>query len=592
MNKIYIFLMSICLFIMVIPSYAGTPEGILTGPIQVLEDPGGKRSLDQILAQKPLFRAMQGKIPNYNLSSSAFWFHFTVQNQSKHDRSLFLNLQSPTLDHVTLHVIGPDNRHDIVHTGDRIPAEKRPVPNVTTPVMPFKILSGQSLDLYIRVQADAGAIVCPFKIMDAGELEDNLFSIRTLHSITLGLFIALIIHNLLIYLLLRERSRLYYLLYLPFCFLGFTTINGFGSTFLYPGNTWLGNEGMPVFFGVTLFFSLLFSRVFLRTHSIKPYDHLIKIAAVLALLLTVSPFLIPVNMAYRISVLLLFIIPLLLMATAAILLSRGFVEARFYILSNAVVCISLLVLGLALYDWLPFHYLFLDSISIGVTAGALLHSLALADSIRVLQTKILLAEDRAHRNLEVRREELERLVAQRTQELEEARLQAEQRATTDSLTGILNRRGMLNAGSRLIYNTLRYGRPLSIIIFDIDHFKTINDRHGHMEGDRVLQDIARTVALEIRAADLFGRVGGEEFVIIMPDTKTPAAVDLAERLRLRIASNIFAGSPPQEVTASFGVASWSEKLTEAETLIKAADDALYRAKQNGRNRVEADFPAQ
>lgn len=586
----YIFLLSICLFFAVTPSQARTPEGILTGPIQVLEDRSTKLSFDQILLQKQVFQDVHEKIPNYNLSSSAFWFRIPVQNRSGRDKLLFLNLQSPTIDHVTLHVIGPDNRHEIVYSGDRIPAEKRPVPNATTMVMPFKIPAGQSLDLYIRVQADAGAIVCPFTIMDGSDLEDYLFSIRSLHGIILGLFIALIIHNLLLYLMLKERSRLYYLLYLPFCFLGFTTINGFGSTFLYPGNTWLGNEGMPVFFGLTLFFSLLFSRVFLQTYKIRFYDNLIKIATILALFVAVSPLLIPVNLAYRIAVALLFVIPLLLMAAAAILLSRGFVEARFYILSNVVVCISLLILGLAVYDWLPFHYLFLDSISIGVSAGALLHSLAMADSIRILQTKILQAEDRAHRNLEVRKEELERLVAQRTQELEEARLQAEHQATTDLLTGILNRRGMLSAGSQLVYNTRRYGRPLSIIIFDIDHFKIINDLYGHMEGDRVLQDIARTVSLEIRAADLFGRVGGEEFLIIMPDTKMEAAVDLAERLRLSIASRIFAGKPPREVTASFGVASWSEKLTDAETLIKAADDALYRAKQNGRNRVEADRP--
>jgi len=230
--------------------------------------------------------------------------------------------------------------------------------------------------------------------------------------------------------------------------------------------------------------------------------------------------------------------------------------------------------------------LFLDSISIGVSAGALLHSLALADHIRVLQNNILRAEDCARRNLEVRKEELESLVAERTRDLEDARKQAEHQATTDSLTGILNRRGMLNAGSRLLYDTLRYGRPLSVTIFDIDHFKIINDRHGHLEGDKVLRDIARTVAREIRVTDLFGRVGGEEFLVIMPDTKMEAAVEQAERLRLSIASSIFAGTPPQEVTASFGVAAWSEELTDAEILMKAADDALYRAKQNGRNRVE------
>lgn len=249
---------------MVLPALAKTPDGILMGQMQVMEDRSTKLSFDQILAQKQLFQDVHEKTPNYNLSSWAFWFRIPVQNISGRDKSLFLNLQAPTIDHVTLHVIGPGNRHDIVYSGDRVPAEKRPVPYATTSVMPFKILSGESIDLYIRVQADAGALVCPFAIMDGSELEDYLFSIRSLHGIILGLFIALIIHNLLLYLMLKERSRLYYLLYLPFCFLGFTTINGFGSTFLYPGNVWLGNEGMPVFFGVTLFFSLLFSRVFRR----------------------------------------------------------------------------------------------------------------------------------------------------------------------------------------------------------------------------------------------------------------------------------------------------------------------------------------
>ncbi len=590
MIKNYIFILSICLFFIASPLMARTPDGISIGQLQVLEDSSTALSFDQILTQKHFFQDVHEKTPNYQFSSSAFWFRLPAQNQTNRDKSLFLNLQSPTMDKATLHIIGSGNRHDIVHSGDRIPAKNRPVPQATTLVLPFTIPSGESVDLYIRVQADAGVIVCPFQIMDGDELADYLFSIRTLHGIILGIFIALVIHNLLLYLMLKEQSRLYYLLYLPFCLLGFTSINGFGPTFFYPENTWLGNEGMLVFFGASLFFSLLFSRVFLRTHKIKFYDHLIKIAAILSLLMAVSPFLIPLNMAYRISAVLLFGIPLLLMVTSAILLLRGFTEARFYMLSNAMVCICLLVLGLALYDWIPFHYLVLDSISIGVSAGALLHSLALADHIRILQNKVLVAEDKARRHLELRKGELETLVAERTRELEDARKHAEHQAETDSLTGIMNRRGMLGAGSRLIYSTLRYGRPLSIAIFDLDHFKIINDRYGHMEGDRVLRDIARTVAREVRVADLFGRIGGEEFLVIMPDTTMEAAVELAERLRQSIASNIFVGKPPQAVTASFGVAGWSEELTNAEILVKAADDALYRAKQNGRNRVEINIP--
>jgi diguanylate cyclase (GGDEF)-like protein len=235
---------------------------------------------------------------------------------------------------------------------------------------------------------------------------------------------------------------------------------------------------------------------------------------------------------------------------------------------------------------LPYSALIYESISIGVSVDALLLSLALADRIRILQREKLAAENLAHKNLQVRQEELERLVAQRTSELETARQHAEVLATTDLLTDIYNRRGLLAMGERDVNLAVRYRRPLSVVMFDLDHFKRVNDAYGHAEGDRVLCDVAAAVRRNIRNTDLFGRIGGEEFLLILPDTSIETSLQLAERLRRCIAEDVAVGMPVTHITASFGVAQLCNGST-LESLMSAADHALYRAKNKGRNRVES-----
>jgi diguanylate cyclase (GGDEF)-like protein len=123
-------------------------------------------------------------------------------------------------------------------------------------------------------------------------------------------------------------------------------------------------------------------------------------------------------------------------------------------------------------------------------------------------------------------------------------------------------------------------------MLDIDHFKRVNDAHGHAQGDRVLCDLVSSVSRDMRGTDLFGRVGGEEFLLVLPDTSRESAIQLAERLRENIAKEVSVGIPPMSVTASFGVAWITEGSHDLDRLQSAADAALYRAKQNGRNRVE------
>jgi diguanylate cyclase (GGDEF)-like protein len=162
----------------------------------------------------------------------------------------------------------------------------------------------------------------------------------------------------------------------------------------------------------------------------------------------------------------------------------------------------------------------------------------------------------------------------------------EELATTDSLTGLSNRRHFLDLASAEWDRTLRYERPLSILMMDIDHFKSINDGHGHAVGDHVIADVADVCREQKRSSDIVARIGGEEFIVLLPETDLASAVIVAERLRQQIAArDVDLGTRIVRVTVSIGVAELQPGMTSIHELIKLADRALYVAKRTGRNRV-------
>jgi two-component system cell cycle response regulator len=164
-------------------------------------------------------------------------------------------------------------------------------------------------------------------------------------------------------------------------------------------------------------------------------------------------------------------------------------------------------------------------------------------------------------------------------------------AVTDALTGLHNRRYMESHLTSLVEQALARGKPLALLVVDIDYFKAVNDVHGHDAGDDVLREFATRVKKSIRGIDLACRYGGEEFVIVMPETDMAVAAIVAERIRRRIAGEPFVirdGSTALDVTISIGIAALSGVEDSAAHILKRADQALYRAKRDGRNRVVAD----
>jgi diguanylate cyclase (GGDEF)-like protein len=171
--------------------------------------------------------------------------------------------------------------------------------------------------------------------------------------------------------------------------------------------------------------------------------------------------------------------------------------------------------------------------------------------------------------------------------LDQARSRAEQLALTDALTGVRNRRWFMTQAALEFERATRHGRALALVLIDVDHFKRVNDEHGHQTGDRLLVEIAQTCAATLRRTDLLARFGGEEFIVLLPETGQREAVRLAERMRQAVQAGLRDPQHPLQVpvTISLGVVAMSAATPTLDALIRATDQALYDAKRAGRDRV-------
>ncbi|WP_347332435.1 diguanylate cyclase [Marinimicrobium locisalis] len=212
------------------------------------------------------------------------------------------------------------------------------------------------------------------------------------------------------------------------------------------------------------------------------------------------------------------------------------------------------------------------------------------DGAWVLEHKHLSQPSQAHgenegyplKELEERSQVLRRLVKERTRELEETNRLMQRLATTDPLTGLYNRMRTDETLDAEIERQSRCPTPLALILMDIDHFKVVNDGHGHNKGDQVLVEVATILSQRVRRTDCLGRWGGEEFLLICPNTTLEAARQVADELRRAVAYQYF--GEEIDITMSLGLTQYQPDDTR-EKLLERADRALYQAKQDGRNQV-------
>ncbi|RYZ36290.1 MAG: GGDEF domain-containing protein, partial [Myxococcaceae bacterium] len=164
--------------------------------------------------------------------------------------------------------------------------------------------------------------------------------------------------------------------------------------------------------------------------------------------------------------------------------------------------------------------------------------------------------------------------------------QMEKMATTDGLTGLLNHRTFQSRADDILAQARRYNRKCSIVLTDVDHFKSVNDTYGHPTGDQVLKGVARIIKTLARDTDVVARYGGEEFVMVMPETDAQGAKVIAERIREAVMAEVFQTEMgPLRITMSLGIATYPDNAQEKQQLIDLSDQCLYHSKRNGRNQA-------
>ncbi len=536
--------------------------------VEIAEDPGGNLAFETLPALgDAAFKVNNNSSIALGRSDSAFWLRFKLKAPA-HDKDAerrLLEVGNPGIRFVDLYVPVSSGEgsagYTVYRSGLRRGSPRNDIIS-RTPVLELPTDWDADRFFYLRVK---GSTALNFSLsvwshrafIKASTLDAYAF------GALYGLLIGMMLFNLALFFYLGDRAYLYYVLYM-FSILWCETIlyGQFRIFFDVPA------EGSRMMFfaacGTAWVFSAAFSRGFLNTRVHAPFfDRMIVGIMACGLLVPVFGAAGLHSLGHRANEL-LGIVALPVCIGASVSAWRR----RFYPAGYFLAAWLILVFGIFLYAasgiFLPRSPFTVYTLAIGSGLEAILLSLALADRIRVMKKE----RERFRKN--------------------ERRLKV--LAETDGLTGLYNKRFMLDTLDREWDEARENETPLSLVIMDVDNFKHFNDTHGHPEGDKVLKELAGVLKSHVRDKDSPCRFGGEEFVLILPLTGAVEASGVAERIRSCFEEIVFQPGPSTRVrvTVSMGLAELKSGEAVA-GLVKRADEALYRAKHEGKNRVVSCF---
>ncbi|HZG57834.1 diguanylate cyclase [Paenibacillus sp.] len=527
--------------------------------MELFRDAGGERSLADVQAayEAGQFVPARRDVPNDGYGAPVHWARIEVRNATQ-TRDWLLSVAYPPLDRLQLYVVDASGRVvGYSETGDALPFAARAVPNRNY-VFPVALPVGEHTTLYLRAETE-GALALPVTLATPERFVGKEQTAVLLLGGYYGIMLIMIIYNSVLALSMRSKAYLYYVyINLSTLFL-YLTLNGTAYQYVWPDAVWWNNRAIVFFICLSHVAALLFTRNILQLKQEHPrlYRAFSALIGVEALNIGVLAFDYPAGLQF--SIYSIVAIQLVMIAACLFGWRRGSRTAKFFLLGWGVFMVGAMLSSLSDAGWLPMSWWTTYASQAGSAFQAVVLSWGLADHIqRICKEK-------------------ERAVAQ----MKESRRLAD----TDELTGLNNRRCVNQA-----FETATRGRPgraVSFMMIDVDHFKRVNDTYGHEAGDYVLREIGQLMLDGFPRTDVLGRFGGEEFMVLMPDTTIEGARVAADRLIGAVRERAFVLPKGQTLycTVSIGVAQWKGGDETFLQLVRRADEALYEAKREGRNRV-------
>lgn len=591
-------------------------EYLLGTYLEYLEDPKGEYTFEQVRSPEydAKFKAGNQDILNFGLTNSVYWLRIRIRNEAPITKWR-LELNRPSLNTIVLYLPEENGTgYTEKKTGYVYPFATRGIPHESF-VFNLPIAVGSEQVIYLSVK-DA-AMGLPLRIWQTEAMEQRDQTSRLLIGLSFGALVIMFIYNLFLAVTLWDKGFLYYSFFQISLIFFLGSVQAYTPRYLWPVQTQINTFAIPLFLELGVIGAMLFAGEFLQ---IKEQSTGWKISyrillTAITLLVLPTPFIGAkvLSIVLPLEFLIFFYIPIMAMYRWL----NGFKPARFYLISWTVffvVGIGSMLERMGIFtatQLIPEQALQFSCVYI-----VAFQSLALADRFNLYkqetinaqsafmeqQQEALKLKDILTQTLKNTRGELEQKVLERThaitevnqklaievEERKRAQKEAELLSRIDPLTGLLNRRHFSHLAQLEFERAIRYKHPLSLIIFDIDFFKRVNDTFGHQIGDKALVHITRVFQQQARNSDVLARYGGEEFINLLPETTHAEAEQAAERLRQMIQqADMLINGQILTLTVSIGVANITppDTIENLEELLKQADEALYQAKNNGRNRV-------
>lgn len=544
--------------------YANTPQKVLDLSVSnreighsllEYEDSTATMTVSEIRHLSPdNFTPVNKAVASHPFTKSAFWYQFDVENKENIPLSRLIVFEPAWLDSINITVVSSKGELKSYEGGNLYPYSKRAVDHYLINFM-HEFDPGLST-VYVQVKTRDPFIVS-ISVMEKSAFFKDHMDVSLCIGLIYGGIIAMLFYNLFLFFGTKEKYYGLYVLYLSTFVAMNASYNGYTFMYLFSNYPTVQNWAQSTSIFLFMLSLLCFANSFLNLE--KYHYRLYIITRVMILSIMSIALLSAIFGGYHYHVLLSIVfvlfVSIYIFGIALYSWLRGNLSARFFLLGAVSGLVGVTVTSLTVMSFIPFTYMSYKASDFGMFIDAVLLSMALADRIKMTQKKKLIAE---------------------------------KEAKTDILTGLLNRRAYYEISEMEYQKLLRYHRVLSVVMFDVDQFKKVNDTYGHHAGDNVLKHVASIAKETIREYDYAFRMGGDEFLLLLPETNEKQASVLSERLRKKIEKQKIMDNKGNAffVTASFGVVEYTQREISIEVLTRRADEALYQAKKSGRNKVE------